>query len=118
MKLNQTYNLDDVFTAISKASDNHVKVINEMITNKETTRAITQFDTKGMLTTSQFARVTFTRKTNDVIEGYMGTSFGADGPKTPVSVIKRNRTIKANANWHEFQILNADNEVEYVITLR
>lgn len=118
MKLNQTYNLDDVFTALSKASDNHITVIKEMIANKETTRAITQFDTRGMITISQFARVTFTRQNGNIIEGYMETSFQKNGPKVPVSVIKRNRTIKANSTWTEFEIIDPDHEGEYTIKIR
>ena len=119
MKLNKTYPLVEVIDAVTKASDNHFKVADQMRADKKYSCPITQFEMKGMLTQSAFARVTFTHKVGaNEFAGYMETSFGSDGPRTPVSVIKHDRMMAANDDWTEFRVLNSNNKVEFTLKVR
>ena len=114
MKLNTTYPLEAVLDAITKASDNHFKVADELRKSKNYMMPITQFTSQGMLTTSAFARVTFTHKEGDnKFCGYMETNL-ADGPRTPVSVTRHDRCVAANDDWTEFRVIE-NNKVVFTM---
>lgn len=94
MKLNKTYPLTEVLDALSAASAKLHDVVAVMRDNGELSRAYTVYGAEGMLTSSQFARVTLTRKVNEYRwEGYMETSAVKDGPRVPVAVVRSDMVV-------------------------
>lgn len=100
MKLNTTYPLNQLLDAVSKASDNLYKAVEDMKQTNTHSRSFTTFEPEGMLTTSPYARVTLTRQTSpDRWEGYMEETVHQDGPKTPCAVVRHYNTVVANEDY-------------------
>lgn len=123
MKLNHTYSLKEVLDALTNASDNVYEVSKDMKATHEHSRPLTQYSTRGMLTYSRYARITFTRLEkdchgDDVASGYMETCMFSDGPKVTVNATIHHYMIVSNDNWTEFRIYDSDNNLKYVLTPR
>ena len=114
MKLNTTYPLTQLLDAVSKASDNLYKAIEEMKQTNTHSRSFTTFDPEGMLTTSSFARVTLTHQTSpDRWEGYMETTALRDGPRIPCAVVRHHRIVLTNEDYTQVTLcedFNKDNQ--------
>lgn len=107
MKLNQTYPLTHLLDALNAASDRLIDVVASMKKDGDLSRDFTRFEPEGMLTTSPYARVTLTTKVSDYRwEGYMETSAWADGPRTPVAVVRNDMVaVSDDKNYSNIRIV-------------
>ncbi len=62
MKLNRTYPLVDMLNALTAASDNTQELAEQMKAEGRHMRTFVVFEAENMLSTSEHARVTLTRK--------------------------------------------------------
>lgn len=105
MKLNKTYSLRTMLDALTAASDDTKKLVEQLKVEGRHSQVFTVYEPEGMLSTSPFARVTLTHKVGDTRwEGYMETVMKEYGPKTPVAVNRREYTLIVNKDFTQFTI--------------
>ena len=105
MKLNTTYPLDDVLNALNKVSDKLNDAVEEMKREGKYSTDITRYVIEGTLTSSPYARVTFTGKdTHGDIVGYMETTPWRDSVKVNVKVRKLHEVLIANDDYSNITI--------------
>lgn len=106
MKLNRTYSLLEMLSALTAASANSCDVAKAMQTEGVTSSSFIVFEAENMLSTSPHARVTLTRKVSaDRWEGYMETGAYHGMERTPVAVNRCEYVLKANADFTCFELI-------------
>lgn len=106
MKLNRTYSLVDMLNALTAASDNTQELAEQMKAEGRHMRTFIVFEAENMLSTSEHARVTLTRKEGeDRWVGYMETTAYRDGERTSVAVNRREYVLVANDDFSKFTVM-------------
>lgn len=105
MKMNVTYSLVEVLETLNKASDHLAEKVAEMKRDGMFSIDFHRFEIEGALTSSPYARVTFTgRDTSGNITGYMETSAYSDSVKTNVKVVEHWDVIVANDDYSKITV--------------
>lgn len=105
MKLHTTYPLADVLDSLSKASDNLSALVEEMKREGKYSIDLNRYVIENALTTSPYARVTFTGKNaaGDIV-GYMETTPWSDSVKVNVKVRAVHEVLIANDDYSNITI--------------